>query len=754
MTEHRGRLARALAWTRHAITPSDVAWTAAARALFVLWLAVLVWLAVTGVLPQFSVEKVAGFISTFAALGLISGGVLLVLWLLRLLAPRYRGALFVALPPIALMMLGAWGTGMFAGAAILLIGLSLFFGAGASLLRARSGITLAYFVLGVLLIGGAIYALMIAPPADQNPALAHYRLKGTTLAMPDPSKPGLYAVETFTYGSGTDRHRPEYAQGVRFKTHSFDGAKLDKNWTGFGGWLRTQYWGFDSAHMPVQGRVWMPKGKGPFPLALVVHGNHVMEDFSDPGYAYLGELLASQGIIFVSVDENFLNSSLADTADPFHMRGGDETKARAWMLLQNVAQWRRWSRDPKSPLAGKIDMDRVALLGHSRGGEAVAVANAFNTLSHFPDDATVPFDFHFHLRGILAIAPVDGQYSPRSRPTPMADQNYFVIHGSMDGDVRSFMGSSQYSRETFSGKTDAFKANLYVAGANHGQFNTSWGRNDMGAMFGLLLDERPIMNPDEQRQIAKVYFSAFLQMTLQDKDGYRPLFEDARNGAAWLPNIFFLNNYADSRTMVLAGYDEDLDTATSALPGVAIAGSNLSAWREDYADLKWNAIGTQVALLAWDDRVHAKGAAYAFTFAAPPVADAGTAFVFSASQSDIDTLPKDFKPKDKDKADDKRDKPLDWTIVVVDANGQKARLPLSHNQVLYPQIKGETRRAGFLDSEQPSELVMRRYRFVLGDFVKANPKLDLAAIKQIRFEFDRSKRGAIALDDVGLAPAR
>ena len=44
----------------------------------------------------------------------------------------------------------------------------------------------------------------------------------------------------------------------------------------------------------------------------MVHGNHDMEDFSDPGYAYLGELFASRGIIAVSVDENFLNSSYAD----------------------------------------------------------------------------------------------------------------------------------------------------------------------------------------------------------------------------------------------------------------------------------------------------------------------------------------------------------------------------------------------------------------------------------------------------------
>ena len=47
--------------------------------------------------------------------------------------------------------------------------------------------------------------------------------------------------------------------------------------------------------MPVNGRVWYPHGGGPYPLVLIVHGNHNMKDYSDPGYAYLGTLLASRG---------------------------------------------------------------------------------------------------------------------------------------------------------------------------------------------------------------------------------------------------------------------------------------------------------------------------------------------------------------------------------------------------------------------------------------------------------------------------
>jgi hypothetical protein len=50
-----------------------------------------------------------------------------------------------------------------------------------------------------------------------------------------------------------------------------------------------------------------------------------MKDFSDPGYAYLGELFASRGFIAVSVDENFLNGDIRS-----------ENDARAYVLLEHL----------------------------------------------------------------------------------------------------------------------------------------------------------------------------------------------------------------------------------------------------------------------------------------------------------------------------------------------------------------------------------------------------------------------------------
>ena len=760
------RLRAAASAAQRAVTPSDAAWSAAAAAVLAVWAVVFLAMVVDLVAPHFSLEKVAGLVVLFAVLAVISAGALLVCGLLAALKRRYRIALLLALPPLFLVLMLAWGPkGAAIGAAVVLAAASLAAGSAAALLQRDAKRRIGAWVflgLGAVLIGAALYGLF-APVPDPNPALAGYQLDDRTLDLPDPGQAGPYPVQNFTYGGGKDRFRPDYAAGARFRTRPVDGSKLDQQWNGPGGWIRSRYWGFDAKAFPVQGRVWMPDTatpgaqKGPFPLVLMVHGNHDMEDFSDPGYGYLGRQLASWGFIFVSVDENFLNSSMADFVNPFDPRRGKENAARGWLLLKHLEQWRAWTQDPRHPLFGQADLDRIALIGHSRGGEAVALANAFNPLDRDPDDATLPFDFHFKIKAIAAVAPIDGQYTPRRRPTPMRDTNSFVLHGSMDGDVTSFAGAAQYSRASFSGAAKAFKASLYIKGANHGQFNTAWGRNDLGAPFKFLLDETPIMDPQAQRRIARVYLTAFMLATLKGQDGYRPLFQDARNGAEWLPDDYLVNNYADSDTKWLANYEEDLDPATGSSPGVRITGRNLSVWREEFINLKWAPLGAHVAVLGWDDRASRKPASYGITLGeAAAQAGPDTELVFSASDAGISSLPKGFHPpKDKTSKDkDDRSRPLDWTIVVTDSAGAEARLPLSRDQLLYPQIKGQTRRIEAINTTASSEVVLRRYRFVLKDFAALNPRLDLSHLASVRFDFDRSPRGAIALDDIGLSPAR
>jgi hypothetical protein len=318
---------------------------------------------------------------------------------------------------------------------------------------------------------------------------------------------------------------------------------LIDGWDGPAGWARSRYWGFDSKALPLQGRVWLPgdptandrfEGRAPLPVVLIVHGNHDMEDYSDEGYAYLGQLFASRGFIAVSVDENFLNSSYSDLLSGPEGGLEAENDARGWLLLQHLAQLRRWNAQSGNRLFGKVDLDRVVLIGHSRGGEAVAEAALFNRLSRYPDDALLTLEHGFGIRGVIAIAPSDGQYDPRARETRLAGVSYLVVQGSLDGDVQSFEGAAQYERASLLPCAGCFKASVYVVGANHGQFNTGWGRDDLGPPFGNLLNLQPIIDAQIQRRLAQVLFSAFLEVVLHDDERYRALFVNPERGREWL----------------------------------------------------------------------------------------------------------------------------------------------------------------------------------------------------------------------------
>ncbi len=414
--------------------------------------------------------------------------------------------------------------------------------------------------------------------------------------LPSPGDKGSYEVEYFTYGSGKDIRRPEYGDEVDYESRSVDGTAFLDNWEGWSGELRTKYWDFDYRELPLNARVWAPKGDGPFPLVLIVHGNHGMQDYSDPGYDYLGEFLASKGMILASVDENFINSSWTDL---FTDGLDEENDARAWLLLEHVRLWDDWAKDESHALSGKADLDRVSLIGHSRGGEAVGHAAMMNSLDLYPDDGQTPLGYNFNIKSVVAIAPVDGQYRPGNSPNQVENMSYLTLHGGMDADVTSFSGLKQFQRIKFTDSLYHFKTGIFIKGANHGQFNTSWGDNDYSAAFDGILNKEQLMSKEDQEQVARVYIGAFLEATLNDRMEYLPFFIDNRAGRDWLPDNIYMNQFEDSNTEILVHYDEDLDLKTVSTGGSA-HGENLTVWKEAEVSFKYGRLGTRAAVLAWN----------------------------------------------------------------------------------------------------------------------------------------------------------
>lgn len=563
------------------------------------------------------------------------------------------------------------------------------------------------------------------------------------LAAEDPSRRGRHGVRTLSYGSGTDRRRPEYGSGAALRTETVDASQLIKNLTGVKARLRAWYWGFGADRFPLNGRVWYPDGSGPFPLVIVVHGNHRMEEYSDPGYAYLGEMLASRGFIVVSVDENFLNQSWSGDI-------GRETGVRAWLLLHHLAAWRRWNGTPGHPFHRQVDMERIALIGHSRGGEAVAHAATFNRLPCLPDDCRVKFDFHFSIRSLVALAPVDDGYRPAGQSAPIEDVSYLVLHGSHDGDVPNFEGLRPFKRVKFDETPYRFKSAVYVYRANHGQFNTVWGDDDLGPPFTRFALRRALLTGEEQRRTAEVFVGGFLEATLNDRREYLPMFRDVRTAAAWLPRTTYLTQFEDSTYRTVSDFDTGLDLTRGALPGSIQAGEHLTVWREgDFKGRGAWPFRVRTLYLGWSRRpTSATTASYRITLPETTAADwalsSDSRLVFAVADT-------------RDEPDTRRDakkpyEPVDFTIELVTSDGVAARVPLNRVFPLPPILRVAFTKSRYLDRAfyaSKTEPVFQTYELPLELF--AAPGWHPARLREIRFVFDRTPTGKIMVDGVGFA---
>jgi dienelactone hydrolase len=545
--------------------------------------------------------------------------------------------------------------------------------------------------------------------------------------------PGPLQVRTLNYGSGSDRRRAEYGRDADIQTPTVDGTAFVDGWEGLKGRLRTWYWGFGPDTLPLNARVWYPEGAGPYPLVLVVHGNHRMFDYSDPGYTYLGEHLASQGFIVVSIDQNFLNGSLYGDLE-------GENSARGWHLLQHLALWREWSESSGHFLAGRVDMESIALVGHSRGGEAAVLAAAYNRLPHYPGDASQHFDFGFGIRSLVAIAPVDGQYRPADRPAPVEGVSYLLLTGVHDADVADLSGGRVFDRVQLAEGSEQFKAALHIYRANHGQFNTVWGNRDFPPPFHWLLNTRPLLSGDEQRQVTKLYLSAFLEATLRNEPAHQPLFRDHRLAAAWLPPTLYVSQYRDATHQTVARFDEDLDLSTTTVPGGSIAGRNLAAWREEALPTPYNSDTNFGAYIAWDETL--PDAPASFAIALPEgVADEwqmGEAAALVLSLADA------REPAGSNE-------PIDFTVRLAFGDGGTAELRLSEFAALWPAPEVKRFKLGPLEALLAGDpVLLQRFEFPLASFV-ARSGSSLSELQSIELVFDVTPEGALYVDEVGFA---
>ncbi|KHL95051.1 hypothetical protein QW71_15045 [Paenibacillus sp. IHB B 3415] len=625
-------------------------------------------------------------------------------------------------------------------------------GLAAGLLRTRRTLT-----------GGLLAAVLVLTPLAlaygtgsspaPSPSVKTLAADGEVLpaAAADPGQPGDYTFHSFTYGSSQDLHRTEYGGDAALLSASVDATEYIKSWPA----LRTLFWGFDPGALPLNARVWMPDGDGSYPLVLMVHGNHMMEDYSEGGYAYLGELLASRGFIAVSLDENFLNYS-AWSGIP-----DNDFQVRTWMILKHLQQIASFAEQSGTPFYQKVDYDHTALLGHSRGGQAVAMAA--DASRWFTGDPALAATKQFNITSVIALAPTDKAID--SKQASLVDVNYLTLQGARDGDVHDFYGDRQYMRASYTGSTPAFKSSLYIADANHSQFNTDWGLFDQALPTGLFLKRTDIMDGDEQRQIAKVYVSAFLETTLHGKAEYQQLFRDYRSGAQWLPDTAYYNRFQSGTYITVANYEEDRKRNT--VKGGTATAEGLT-WSEEAAKDRESKNKPSYGILLERGSTAQNQAGAGDAHAGADAVEASYRIKLSESltrnlaDSAAEGLAFSLANRNSD-ADDAEDAAApsgaalspDVEVELTDSNEVTARLPLDEVMEVLPLPQTEFTISPWLEERisdgkfgDRSEAVFQTYELPFELFLEEEPALDPDKLTEITF-YLQGEDDKIMLDDIG-----
>jgi hypothetical protein len=243
----------------------------------------------------------------------------------------------------------------------------------------------------------------------------------------------------------------------------------------------------------------------------VTKTNCLEREKNHEGYMRLLETLASHGIIAVSIDAYDL------MGPPLVMN------ERADLILKNIGMMAHlnnpadpiFSTFPSAPFGalfnGHVDLSKISISGHSRGGEAAVVAYLRNQVSMNP----------FSINSVSSIAPTDFSPSPILPAVP-----YYVFFGAADGDLSDLNGATLYDRAGSTIADATTKSQSYIYGANHNFFNTVWAGEfddyaDGNPTFAVRND---FIAAADQQRLGESYVAAFVRTHLLNEVIYEDMF--------------------------------------------------------------------------------------------------------------------------------------------------------------------------------------------------------------------------------------
>jgi hypothetical protein len=119
-----------------------------------------------------------------------------------------------------------------------------------------------------------------------------------------------------------------------------------------------------------------------YPVVVLMHGQHAPFVPSYQGYEYIARDLAAHGVLALSIDANDINAHGIYDGDPSSV-GDPSSQSRGQLVLATLDKLTQINaygtvEGSLNVLIGKIDLDHLGIMGHSRGGQGIDSAIKLN----------------------------------------------------------------------------------------------------------------------------------------------------------------------------------------------------------------------------------------------------------------------------------------------------------------------------------------------------------------------------------------